>query len=166
MENLSIDQVLQLAEPKFDSELNGAIVRLEVLRHRKLASKTVKPFLFFELQSLFHLIESVQSARIEGNRTTLAEAVEKAISGELETPKSEGIREIKNLYQAFEIIESNIQQDSILTKAFTHTLHKTVVDGLSNPDLVRGGEGDPHPGQYRTSEVQVQKSTLKPRLSN
>jgi Fic family protein len=162
MNNLSIDKVLQLAEPEFKSELNGSIVRLEVLRHQNISSKTVRPFLFFELQSLFHLIESVQSARIEGNRTTLAEAVEKTVSGELEAPKSEGIREIKNLYKAFELIEKNIKANTSLSKEFIHSLHKTIVEGLSNPDQVKKGEGDPHPGEYRKVEVGIEKSNLQP----
>ena len=62
---------LQLLNPSFDSPLVDVLQELEHLRRLRLGGDTPAP-LFFQLKDIFHLLESLGSARIEGNHTTLA----------------------------------------------------------------------------------------------
>ena len=62
---------LQLLNPSFDSPLVDVLQELEHLRPLRLGGDTPAP-LFFQLKDIFHLLESLGSARIEGNHATLA----------------------------------------------------------------------------------------------
>ena len=85
---------LRLLAPSFDSPLTGLIMELDHLRKQQLDS-TTPAYLFYQLKHLFHLFESVGSARIEGNNTTVAEYIETKIEGETASPRvDEGIQEI------------------------------------------------------------------------
>ena len=66
---------LQLVEPSFGSELTDLIIELDHLRKKRLGG-TTHPIVFFQLKHIFHTLESIGSARIEGNRTTIAEFIE------------------------------------------------------------------------------------------
>ena len=57
-------------------------------------------------------MESVGSARIEGNKTTIAEYVESVLE-EDRKDESESIREIQNMEQALDYIEKNIDERPI-----------------------------------------------------
>lgn len=61
---------LALLNLSFDSPLVDALTELELLRHQRLETD-VHPLLFAQLRSIFHMLESLGSARIEGNHTTL-----------------------------------------------------------------------------------------------
>ncbi len=61
---------LELVQPEFDSLLTDLIIDLDYLRKKPLKG-TTPPDVFFQLKTLFHLLESLESARIEGNNTTL-----------------------------------------------------------------------------------------------
>ncbi|MGV0928494.1 hypothetical protein ACTS9K_15180 [Empedobacter sp. ULE_I145] len=69
---------LSLIQPDFDSPLTDLIIELEHLRKKDLGGST-HPAVFFQLKSIFHWLESMGSARIEGNNTTIAEYVETKI---------------------------------------------------------------------------------------
>jgi Fic family protein len=69
---------LKLVSPTFDSKLLDAIMELNYLRRLQLHG-TTSPYLFFQLKSIFHLLESVGSVRIEGNRTTISQYIETKI---------------------------------------------------------------------------------------
>lgn len=56
------------------------LTELELLRHLRLET-AVYPLLFAQLKSIFHMLESLGSARIEGNHTTLANYVESKVEG-------------------------------------------------------------------------------------
>jgi hypothetical protein len=58
---------LKLVDPSFDSRLMDALMELNHLRRLRLYGTTAPP-IFFQLKAIFHLLESVGSARIEGNR--------------------------------------------------------------------------------------------------
>lgn len=60
---------LKLIKPSFDSELTDLIIELEHLRKKTLGGST-HPQVFFQLKHLFHTLESIGFARIEGNNTT------------------------------------------------------------------------------------------------
>ena len=85
------------------------IIELDYLRKKPLGGSTpVK--IFFQLKHLFHTLESIGSARIEGNNTTIAEYFETKISPNANEVKNPiGINEIKNLENAMSFIEKNIK---------------------------------------------------------
>lgn len=66
---------LCLLNPAFDSPLVDVVTDLEHLRRLRLGGSTPAPVIF-QLKSIFHMLESLGSARIEGNHTTLADYVE------------------------------------------------------------------------------------------
>lgn len=135
---------LELIEPSYSSNLVELIMELDHLRTRRL-SGTTPPQIFFQLKSLFHTLESIGSANIEGNRTTVAEFIETKLD---KTPtQDEQILEIQNMENALEFIDKTIKETSI-NRMFLSELHKLVVGGLSNT-----GEGDPTPGEYRKTNV-------------
>ncbi len=160
MEQKFIHFDLRIVEPAFSSALTDTILELEKLRaHRRLRSR-VHPFIFYQLRSIFHTLESLGSVRIEGNNTTLSEIVEKTIDGTLSSSKDEQDKEFNNNQKALDFIEENIKEGTIIDKKFVAEFHKKVVDGLSPLK-----EGDYTPGQYRTKEVAIKNAPHKPPLA-
>ena len=56
---------LTLVEPAFDSPLTDLIIDLNHLRKKRLDGTTPSQ-VFFNFKSIFHTLESIGSARIEG----------------------------------------------------------------------------------------------------
>ena len=144
---------LALVNPEFGSNLTNLVIELDALR-RKTVSGTTHPLIFFQLKKLFHMLESIGSARIEGNNTTIAEYIETKIEAQPAKDGSEKIREIQNVEKALQYIDQHI--DSItINRAFISELHKMVVDGLTPaPD----GDGDATPGLYRVVPVTIKNA--------
>ena len=94
---------LALPNPSFDSPLVDVLTELEYLRRLELGGTTPAP-VFFQLKSIFHMLESLGSARIEGNHTTLADYIESKLDA---TPvaHSDQLREMENIEKAMEYIE-------------------------------------------------------------
>ena len=65
---------LKLVKPTFDSSLTDLIIELDYLRKKQLGGST-HPKVFFQLKHIFHTLESIGSARIEGNNTTIVEYI-------------------------------------------------------------------------------------------
>jgi Fic family protein len=145
---------LKLINPPYGSSLVSLILELENLRKKIIVSETPRP-IFTQLKQIFHLLESIGSARIEGNRTTLAEYVEKRIHGDKQ--KDESFTEIYNNEKALKFIEENI--DYRLDRAFISEIHKIITKDLSPPP---GGEGSRYPGQYRKINVGIAGSSHIP----
>ncbi|MDQ2077750.1 Fic family protein [Marinimicrobium sp. ABcell2] len=143
---------LRLVSPSFDSQLTDTLIELNHLRKLRLQGTTA-PWIFFQLRDIFHILESVGSARIEGNRTTISEYIEKKI--ENNERSSERVSEIANVEAAMKFIEENIGEGSDVTHLFIRELHQLVVG-----DLTR--EGDKTPGAYRTWNVEITASTHVP----
>jgi Fic family protein len=143
---------LKLLNPSFDSPLVDVLTELEHLRRLQLAGSTPAP-IFFQLKHIFHMLESLGSARIEGNHTTLADYVE----SKLENSKhgSDQLREMENIEAAMTYIEDNIKSGDDLTEHFIKELHAIAIKGL-----VR--EGDETPGAYRQKPVTIAKSEHLP----
>lgn len=141
---------LRLVEPKFGSNLTKLIIDLDYMRRRILAGST-SPAIFFQLKNIFHMLESIGSARIEGNNTTIAEYIETKI-GDGNKSKAEGFKEISNMEEALSFIDDNTDKFSI-NRSFVSELHKMVVKELSV-----GEEGDPTPGEYRKHAVGIKNS--------
>jgi Fic family protein len=146
---------LKLVEPTFDSTLTDLIIELDHLRKKQLGGST-HPKVFFQLKHIFHTLESIGSARIEGNNTTIAEYIETKLSDiKVVTPS---IREIQNIEKAMAFIEENVN-DYPINRAFLSEMHKKIVDGLLPPP---DGEGDSTPGVYRKVNLKINKSSHKP----
>jgi len=150
------DIPLKLHEPKWDSSLASIIVELERLRVKRIGGP-VPPYIFFQLKEIFHWLESLGSSRIEGNRTTLAEFVEKIIEKTSKDTREEQIREIFNIDRAIDFIEKNIQEGTKISRSHISEIHKIIVDGLTVPPQ---GEGSRYPGNLRPINVSIQKSNL------
>ncbi len=146
---------LKLVEPAFGSNLTDLIIDLDYLRRKQLVGST-HPKVFFQLKHIFHTLESIGSARIEGNNTTIAEYIETKIEGFDNAPA--GIREIQNIERAMVFIEENVK-DYPINRAFVSELHKMIVDGL--PPLP-AGEGDHTPGAYRKVNLKITGSSHLP----
>ena len=148
---------LKLIKPSFDSRLTDLIIELEHLRKKQLGGST-HPQVFFQLKHIFHTLESIGSARIEGNNTTIAEYFESKLDEDSSKNLSFNILEIQNIERAMEFIEKNVI-DYPINKSFISELHKIVVDGLP---ISNGGEGDKTPGVYRSHNIKISNSNHLP----
>lgn len=148
-----VDHSLRLLNPSFNSPLIDTLTDLEYLRRLQLQGST-PPYLFFQLKRIFHIFESLGSARIEGNHTTLADYVEHIVSDEAPQP-SDQLREIENIEKAMDYIDESILSGSELTEHFIRELHQITVDNLDR-------EGDRTPGSYRSGQVRIAQSPHLP----
>ena len=144
---------LKLVEPSFGSQLTDLIIELDHLRKKRIGGST-NPRVFSQLKHIFHTLESIGSARIEGNNTTIAEFIETKM--EDNQPVSSGIKEIQNIEKAMAFIEENVIEYPI-NRAFISEMHKMVADGLSPAE-----EGDRTVGEYRKHNIKIAKSAHIP----
>lgn len=148
---------LKIVEPSFSSTITDLILDLEHLRKKTLSGST-NPNVFFQLKTIFHTLESIGSARIEGNNTTILEYIETKLDETHNEHSTYSIKEIQNIEKAMFFIEENIN-DYPINRTFVSELHKIVVDGLPPPPK---GEGDLTPGDYRMSNPKINKSNHLP----
>lgn len=146
------DFPLHLLNPNFDSDLIDVLTELEKLRTLRL-SGDVHPVIFMQLKSIFHMLESLGSARIEGNHTTLADYVESNFDEH--TNQTEQLEEIRNIEKAMRFIDEHLQEGDSISEHFIRELHSLTVIGLQR-------EGDRRPGQYRDHQVAIAQSTHLP----
>lgn len=153
---------VQLIEPKFNSNLMDLIIELDYLRNKHLIGDT--PInIFVQLKDIFHMLESIGSARIEGNNTTVAEYIEtKFEKQEINEKLPSNIVEIQNIENAMQYIESHFKNDTneiyppfIINRKFISELHQLVVNNLPFPPY---GEGDENSGNYRNKNVKINQS--------
>ncbi|MEM9242861.1 MAG: Fic family protein [Pseudomonadota bacterium] len=137
---------LKLIEPNFRSPLTDLIIELDHLRRRRLEGST-HPQVFFQLKRIFHTLESIGSARIEGNNTTVVEYIETQLEQQVHIPQD--MQEIQNIEKATVFVEENIK-DFPINRLFISEMHKRIVEGLSPTK-----EGDKHPGTYRKTNVKI-----------
>ena len=147
---------LTLLQPDFDSPLTDLIIELEHLRKKDLGGST-HPEVFFQLRNVFHWLESMGSARIEGNNTTIAEYVETKIDDNYKNQTSK-LLEIDNIDEAMDFIEENIK-DYPINGVMISELHKIAVNNLPPPPK---GEGDLTPGIYRSHNIMINNSSHLP----
>lgn len=143
---------LSLPNPAFDSPLVDVLTELEHLRRLQLRGST-PALLFLQLKRIFHMLESLGSARIEGNHTTLADYVESKLDGASE--HSDHLREMENIEHAMAFVEESIEKGTDLTEYFIRELHAMTVDNLER-------EGDRTPGAYRAGSVRISQSEHLP----
>lgn len=143
---------LQLLNPSFDSPLVDVLSELEFLRRLRLEGDT-PPQVFFQLKAIFHTLESLGSARIEGNHTTLADYIESKVEGKAES--TDQLLEVANIEKAMDYIEELMKPGVDLTEHTIRELHAMTV-----LDLRR--EGDKTPGAYRAGPVRISQSDHLP----
>ena len=146
------DFELSLLNPSFDSSLVDALTELELLRHLRLETD-VHPILFAQLKAIFHMLESLGSARIEGNHTTLADYAESKVEGT--QTSTDQLKEINNIEAAIEFIDECLNNGDDITEYFIRELHSLAVAGLQQ-------EGDRTPGAYRRHNVGIAQSDHLP----
>lgn len=153
-----MDIPLKLYDPKWGSKLANTIIELEKLRVKKLDGPVPKR-IFFQLKNIFQMFESLGSARIEGNNTTLAEYVEKIIENPSRETTDEGMKEIFNIERTIEFIENNVNKTTVFNRALLSEIHKTIVHKLTLPPR---GEGSRYPGELRPINVAIQNASHVP----
>lgn len=144
---------LDLLNPGFDSPLVDVVTELEHLRRLRLRGSTPEP-VFLQLKYIFHMLESLGSARIEGNHTTLADYVESRLEVQPAQPTDQ-LREMANIEDAMTFIEEHFAPAQDVTEHFLRELHAMTVRGLER-------EGDPTPGAYRQKPVRISQSEHLP----
>lgn len=131
------------------------VLELEHLRRLQLAG-TTHPAVFFELKQLFHSLESIGSARIEGNNTTIAQFIETQL--EDRPYVNEQIEEIRNIEKAMRWVD-DIALEYPFNRSFVSELHRMIVHNLTPPP---DGEGDHSPGAYRNRQVEIRDAKHLP----
>ena len=143
---------IKLVTPSFESSLVDTLLELNHVRKLRLGGSTFSG-IFFQLKDIFHMLESIGSARIEGNRTTISEYIDKKNSGLVK--QDEQYNEIANVAKAMEYIEESIEKNTLITNHFIRELHNLTVVDLKK-------EGEKTLGEYRTWNVKTSKSTHCP----
>jgi Fic family protein len=153
------NHIIRFPTPSFDSELTLLIVELERLKSRVLGGST-HPYVFFQIKFVFHLLESLGSARIEGNRTTIDELVQATVAGARDT--TEQLREISNIEDAMSWVERVFTLNPLtpIDESFLKELHRVTLKNLRPRS--EGGEGDEMPGQFRSSSVVIVGAKHRP----
>lgn len=148
---------LFIPTPSFSDDIVNDIIRLEQLRGRNVNSN-VHPKLFRQLKQIFHIIESLASARIEGNHTTIVDYIQDQIE---QKAISEPHKEIEAINKCILYIDRCYSQNpqQPITEEFLKTLHRLLVKDL-NPNK----EGCKTPGTYRNQEVTITRSEHIPPL--
>lgn len=144
---------LDLLNPAFHSPLVDVVTELEHLRRLRLGGSTPAP-VFFQLKHIFHMLESLGSARIEGNHTTLADYVESRLEAQ-PAKQNDQLREMGNIEEAISFIEEHFVPGQGVTEHFIRELHAMTVQGLER-------EGDDNPGAYRHGPVKISQSEHLP----
>lgn len=135
----------------FGSDLVATLFEIERLR-ADIGTGTTPPDTFFELHRLFDMVMSVVSARIEGNHTTVYDALDQIDGGSATTDQQ--LREIANIAETVQFIDA-LDPSAPLSHALIREMHRRTVDGLTR-------EGDPTPGAYRQVDVAIADSAHIP----
>lgn len=143
---------LRLLNPAFSSPLLDVLTDLEYLRRLEFTGTTPPP-VFMQLKQVFHLLESLASARIEGNHTTLADYIESKVTAPAQA--SDELREIANIEGSMSYVEEAVQAGTPISEQFIRELHAMTVKDLER-------EGDRTPGAYRRGVVRIAQANYLP----
>ena len=147
-----MDKILRI-NPTFDSKLTNAVFELEKLRYAEVSGST-PPWLFFDLKEIMHFLESIASARIERNRTTLVSAADDVVNAGNNTD-NESLLELRNIRGGIAFIENSIADGTRIDLNMIRELHKITVQDLTE-------DGSKTPGKFRTEDVKIEKSSHTP----
>lgn len=143
---------IRIPNIRFNSELASTIIELERVRARLHQHTRTDPPLYDDLRKLFQNLSNIMSARIEGNRTTVLDALQGVREGQ---SHDEGVQEILNLEKASAYIDEAVTEEFIFTEMFIRKLHALAVSGLNRED-------DTTPGSYRSTEVRIAQTAHRP----
>jgi Fic family protein len=146
-----MDDKYEIPRLDFGTELVATLFEIERLR-ADIGTGTTPYDTFVELHRLFDVVMSVVSARIEGNHTTVYDAIEQVGSGV--AAQEDHFREISNIAETARFID-RIDPAEPLSHSFVRELHRRTVEDLQR-------EGDPHPGAYREVDVAITGSAHIP----
>ena len=118
---------------------------------RKNSLIDVNNIYFEQIKGLFYILESVYSARIEGNRTTISDFI--AGKATNKTNAEDNLKEIQSIENAIAFINDN--RDVSINRMFISEIHKITTDNLEK-------EGSKTPGEYRKVNVEISKSVHTP----
>ena len=149
--------IIDIPKPKWDDSITTTILELEKLRNYSL-SGSVANHIFLQIKAVFQFLETLASARIEGNNTTIAEAISEHLAP-AKTP-NEKWQEITNLDCAMKFIQQQHHKNIKIDKSYIFNLHKLVTQDLSTP--MQKGEGSQYIGQLRKNNIEISKSNHKP----
>lgn len=149
---------LTLPTPNFKDPIVTMIIELEKLRGNQI-NPGVNRKLFNQLKGVFHIVESLYSARIEGNRTTISDYVQDKYEGKKET---QDIKEIENIEIALRFIDERFRENNEqkIDAPFLFELHKIITK-----DLDPSREGSRKPGTFRTDNVVIKNAQYTPPLN-
>ena len=148
-------QKITTINPSFNSPLVSEIFALEKLRYTRLGG-TTPPWLFFDLKEIMHILESVASARIEGNRTTVVGAAIDSLESE-KPAENEDFQELRNIRKAIEFVESTVgsKDKHPISPSLLRELQKIITEGLTR-------DGSKTPGAWRSGPVKILQSAHTP----
>ncbi len=149
---IGMEKILRI-NPTFDSQLANAVFELEKLRYSEVSGST-PPWLFFDLKEIMHFLESIASARIEGNRTTLVSAADDVVNAG-NSSNDESLLELRNIREGIAFIESTVTDETKIDLSTIRELHKIAVKNLTE-------DGSKTPGKFRTEEVKIEQSSHTP----
>lgn len=151
-----MEQKIIIPRIEFEMPITDLVLELEKLRY-KILKGTTHPLVFSQMKSIFHMLESIGSSRIEGNNTTIMDYVESTkISGNSNLTWNEQIQEIVNIEKATSFIEEAIDAEPISIH-FIKELHAITVDSLSS-----NKEGCNRRGDFRNNNVRISGSDHTP----
>ena len=161
---------LKLLEPEFWSSLSETIFNVEKLWLRwdsvlfaKLKKTTIPESVFRSLQSLFKTVESVSSARIEWNHTTISQYVANR-SNWIQKTWDEWNKEIENISNAIDYIHEAFEwvdnpRDFQIKKHLLSELHYILMEWLW---VWNWKEWADTPGSFRQINVKITRSEHTP----
>ena len=149
---------LRLPKPDFNDPIVGMIIELEKLRGNEIKPE-VNRELFNQLKEIFHKVESLCSARIEGNRTTISDYVQ---TDTKRASKTQSIEEIVNIERAMFFVDECFRKspNMQINEVFISALHKIISNDLDNTR-----EGSNNPGCYRVTNVAINNAAHKPPMN-
>lgn len=155
-ENPDAMKPIEFPDFLFSSPLAKAIIELERTRS-DMGDGTTHPAIFSQLKDLFQLMSNIMSARIEGNRTSIIDAVAGVERADRygDVRQNDGVKEIVQLQQATAFVDATVSPGTMLTHGLVREIHRISVAGLER-------EGDRTPGAYRLSDVTISGSAHRP----
>ncbi|MCD6332683.1 MAG: Fic family protein [Bacteroidales bacterium] len=140
-------------EPPFHSRIIDLIIDIEHLR-RKEVHPTTHPYYYNQFRNIFHDLDAMGSARIDGNKTSIS----KYLEAKEDDPETKGRKtlEIDKVAEAMHFIDENLNETAIFQGFFTE-LHRMIREGITNQSSQYAGkfrrqEGRPEiPGNHAPS---------------
>lgn len=144
---------LKIPRPNFADPVVSSIINLEKMRDKEIVGD-VPLLIFNQLKTVFQIFESLGSARIEGNRTTLSDYIQDKIEGDKRT---QSFMEIQNIEKCISYIDECFSADTNfpISERFIKELHSILTCDLTN-------EGSSSPGAYRVSNVKITRADHTP----